>query len=62
MGIELAADDAEALTIAKQLVTDAGFEPVVVGGLATAKRFDTGTPVYPKALPASQVRAMMGLK
>ena len=32
IGIELAADDAPALAIAKQLVTDAGFEPVVVGG------------------------------
>ncbi len=62
VGIELAADDAGALAIAKQLVTDAGFEPVVVGGLATAKSFDTGTPVYPKALPASQVRSMLGLK
>jgi len=62
VGIELAADDARALAIAKQLVTDAGFEPVVVGGLATAKSFDTGTPVYPKALPASQVRTMLGLK
>jgi predicted dinucleotide-binding enzyme len=61
-GIELAADDPEALTIAKQLVTDAGFKPVVVGGLADARKFDPGTPVYPKAMPASQMRAMLGLK
>src|SRR5580693_1096477 len=46
-GIELAADDPLALATAKQLVSDAGFEPVVVGGLASAKSFDTGTPVYP---------------
>jgi hypothetical protein len=62
VGIELASDDQQALDIAKQLVTDAGFEPVVVGGLSTAKRFDAGTPVYPKALPAKQVRAMLGIK
>jgi len=62
IGIELAADDPQALAVAKQLVTDAGYEPVVVGGLATAKKFDTGTPVYPKAIPASQLRTMLGVK
>jgi hypothetical protein len=62
IGIELAADDPQALTVAKQLVTDAGYEPVVVGGLATAKSFDTGTPVYPKAIPASQLKELLGVK
>ena len=62
IGIELAADDPQALTVAKQLVTDAGFEPVVVGDLSTAKKFDAGTPVYPKAIPASQLRTMLGVK
>jgi hypothetical protein len=62
IGIELAADDAQALKIAKQLVTAAGFEPVVVGGLSTAKRFDNGSPIYPKTLPASEMRAILGLK
>jgi predicted dinucleotide-binding enzyme len=62
IGIELAADDPQALSVAKQLVTDAGYEPVVVGNLSTAKKFDTGTPVYPKAIPASQLRAMLGVK
>jgi predicted dinucleotide-binding enzyme len=61
IGIELAADDPHALAIAKQLVTDAGFEPVVVGGLATAKSFDPGTAVYPKALTAAQIRAALHL-
>ena len=37
-GIELAADDAKALDIAKQLVTDAGFEPVVIGGLCHCQK------------------------
>ena len=62
IGIELAADDPQALEIAKRLVTDAGFEPVVVGGLATAKRFDHGSAIYPKTLPAGEMRAMLGLK
>jgi predicted dinucleotide-binding enzyme len=61
IGIELAADDPQALAVAKQLVTDAGYEPVVVGDLSTAKKFDTGTPVYPKPIPASQLRTMLGL-
>ena len=62
IGIELAADDQGALAVAKQLVTDAGYEPVVVGNLSTAKKFDAGSPVYPKAMPASEMRAALGLK
>jgi predicted dinucleotide-binding enzyme len=61
IGIELAADDPLALATAKQLVTDAGFEPVVVGGLATAQSFDTGSAVYPKALTAAQIRTALNL-
>ena len=61
-GIELAADDPEALIVVKRLVTDAGYEPVVVGGLSTAKKFDQGAPVYPKAMLASDMRAALGLK
>ena len=61
-GIELAADDPEALAVVKRLVTDAGFEPVVVGGLSSAKKFDQGAPVYPKAMLASDMRAALSLK
>jgi predicted dinucleotide-binding enzyme len=61
-GIELAADDPAALAMGKQLVIAAGYEPVVVGGLATAKRFDAGTPVYPKAMLASDMRKALDLK
>ena len=59
--IPLAGDDARALAIASQLVKDAGFEPVVVGPLASAKRFDVGTPVYVQLLTATQLRARLGL-
>src|SRR5262249_48671575 len=47
VAIPLAGDDAEALKVAQQLVVDAGFEPVVVGGLARAKDFDVGSKGYP---------------
>jgi predicted dinucleotide-binding enzyme len=55
-GIPLAGDDAEALRVAQRLVRDAGFDPVVVGGLARAKDFDPDTPVYVKLLTAAQLR------
>jgi 8-hydroxy-5-deazaflavin:NADPH oxidoreductase len=61
VAVPLAADDEAALKIAIQLVQDAGFEPVVVGPLARAKEFDTGTPVYGKALMAAELRRGLGL-
>jgi 8-hydroxy-5-deazaflavin:NADPH oxidoreductase len=61
IGVPLAGDDKAALDIAKQLVSDAGFEPVVVGGLSTAKRFDPGTPAY-HTLTARELRAILGIK
>jgi hypothetical protein len=56
IGIPLAGDDAEAVKLAELLVTDAGFDPVVVGGLARARDFDVGTPVYTKLLTAAELR------
>jgi predicted dinucleotide-binding enzyme len=61
IAIPLAADDAGALKIAERLVRDAGFEPVVVGPLAKAKEFDVGTPVFGKALTASELRKSLGI-
>jgi predicted dinucleotide-binding enzyme len=61
IGIPLAGDDAEALKVAQRLVSDAGFEPVVVGGLARAKDFDVGAPVYTKLLTAAELRKALGL-
>jgi 8-hydroxy-5-deazaflavin:NADPH oxidoreductase len=43
IAVPLAGDDEAALKIAARLVQDAGFEPVVVGRLARAKKFDVGT-------------------
>lgn len=61
VAIPLAGDDAEALRVAARLVKDAGFEPVVVGGLAKAKLFDVGTPVYTQLLTAEELKAKLGM-
>jgi predicted dinucleotide-binding enzyme len=60
IAVPLAADDQAALQIAQKLVIDAGFEPVVVGGLATAQSFDPGTPAY-HTMTARQLRAVLKL-
>jgi predicted dinucleotide-binding enzyme len=61
LGIPLAADDPAALQVAVRLVQDAGFEAVVVGGLARAKDFDAGTPIFGKAMTAAEVRRILGI-
>jgi hypothetical protein len=61
LAIPLAADDEGALKVAIGLVRDAGFEPVVVGGLARAREFDVGTPVFGKALTARELRKLLGI-
>jgi predicted dinucleotide-binding enzyme len=62
IGIPIAADDAQAIQITSDLVVDAGFDPVVVGGLARAREFDRGTPVYVRGLTAAQLRDALGLR
>lgn len=62
IAIPIASDDPGAIAVAKQLVTDCGFEPVLVGGLVTAKSFDQGTPDYGTALTAAQLRKQLGLR
>lgn len=62
IGIPLASNDRDAMLTAAQMVRDAGFEPVLVGDLSTAKSFDTGTAVYGNALSASEVRAALHVK
>lgn len=61
LGIPIAADDAAAIAMTVRLVTDAGFDPVVVGGLARAREFDAGTSVYVKGLTAAQLKAALEL-
>ena len=61
VGIPIAADDPQAVAVAQRLVKDAGFAPVVVGGLAKARTFDVGTPVYTQLLTAPELKARLGL-
>ena len=61
IGIPIAGNDADALKVAAGLVRDAGFEPVVVGDLSQAKRFDVGTNVYVKLLTGKELKAALGL-
>jgi len=61
IAIPLAGDDAHALAVAQQLVKDAGFEPVVVGPLSSARLFDVGSPVYTQLLTAKELRAKLGM-
>jgi hypothetical protein len=61
VAIPIAGDDAHALAVTSQLVKDAGFEPVVVGPLSSAKLFDVGTPVYVQLLTAKELRARLRL-
>jgi 8-hydroxy-5-deazaflavin:NADPH oxidoreductase len=60
VGIPIAGDDRDAVELAAKLVLDAGFDPVVVGGLDEARRFDVGTDVYGEALTADEIAAAMG--
>ncbi len=61
IAIPIAADNKSARSITEQLVRAAGFAPVVVGPLSTAKSFDVGTAAYVKDLTVSQTRAALGL-
>ena len=61
LGVPVAGDDPEAVATVVRLVEDAGFEPVVVGGLDRARQFDAGTPVYVKGMTAAQLKTALGL-
>lgn len=61
IGIPLAGDDEEAVALAARLVRDAGFDPVVVGPISQARRFDPGTAVFDSGMSGPQVRAALGL-
>jgi predicted dinucleotide-binding enzyme len=61
LAIPIATDDPHAREVTERLVRDAGFAPLVVGPLASAKTFDVGTEVYVKDLTESQTRAKLGL-
>jgi len=56
MAIPIAGDDKEALTVAQALVRDAGFDPVIIGGLESAKIFAQGGPLYGQDITAQEMQ------
>ncbi len=61
MAIPIAGDDQQALEVAKTLVRDAGFEPVVVGSLKDADKFAMGTPGFGHDVTAPELKEKLGL-
>ena len=61
LAIPIAGDDGEALAVAAGLVLDAGFEPVVVGKLVDARRFQRGAPGYGQSVTAAELRQKLSL-
>ena len=61
IAIPIAGDDANALSVASDLVRDAGFEPVVVGPLSSAAKFAMGAPGYGQQRDAPAWRQVLGL-
>lgn len=61
LGVPIAGDDRDAVSIAAQLVVDAGCEPVVVGDLASARSFQRGGPGYRANTTAPELRRVLGL-
>lgn len=59
LAVPIAGDDAKALELASQLVREAGFEPVVVGGLSTADRFAPGGKLFRQMGTAEEFRRAM---
>ncbi|MGH7768227.1 MAG: NADPH-dependent F420 reductase [Candidatus Binatia bacterium] len=56
VGIPMAGDDKEALAVASTLVRDAGFDPVIIGGLERAKDFAQGAPLYGQEITAQEMQ------
>ena len=61
LAIPLAGDDPDAVKIAAGLVRDAGFDPVVVGTLKDASRFQRGAPGYGQEVTAAALRQKLSL-
>jgi predicted dinucleotide-binding enzyme len=62
LAIPIAGDDAEAVRVASILVRDAGFDPVMVGKLADARRFQRGNPGYGQPVSAAELKQKLDLK
>jgi 8-hydroxy-5-deazaflavin:NADPH oxidoreductase len=62
LAVPIAGDDPVAVQVAAGLVRDAGFDPVVVGKLADASRFQRGGPAYGQEATAAELRQKLSLK
>lgn len=62
IGMPIAGDDKEAIAVAARLVREAGFEPVVVGGLDMGKYLMPGTPLAGEHTPDEVRRIAATLK
>ena len=62
LGVPLAGDDPAALVVAEQLVRDAGCDPVVVGDLTSARRFQRGGRGFRAHLGAAELRRALNLQ
>src|SRR5438046_2603526 len=56
MAIPIAGDDKDALTVASGLVRDAGFDPVIIGPLESAKYFAQGGPLYGQDITVQEMQ------
>jgi 8-hydroxy-5-deazaflavin:NADPH oxidoreductase len=61
LAVPIAGDDQEAIQVAAGLVRDAGFDPVEVGKLADASRFQRGTPGYGQNVSAAELKQKLSL-
>jgi predicted dinucleotide-binding enzyme len=61
LAIPIAGDDPEAVKVAAGLVRDAGFDPVVVGKLKDASRFQRGAPGYGQQVTAAELKQILSL-
>jgi hypothetical protein len=62
VGIPLASDDKEALDVAAALISDAGFDPVLVGELTVGRKFEPGSSVYNTGMSGPELRTALGEK
>ncbi|MCY1031608.1 NADPH-dependent F420 reductase [Corallococcus sp. BB11-1] len=61
LAVPIAGDDTPAVQVAAQLVRDAGCEPLVVGNLAAAIRFQRGGPGFRANTTLPELRRLLGL-
>jgi 8-hydroxy-5-deazaflavin:NADPH oxidoreductase len=61
LAMPMAGDDAAALATVAELASDAGFDPVIIGGIDRSALLDPGSPIYAKSFTAAEVRAALSL-